>query len=97
VIGGHKTMEDITISYDGLRSTWGVRVCRTTWSPSMPRRRPCRSRAAALSYDRLVLSPGVDFMFDQIPGLKSADAQSKMLHAWKAGPQTVALRKQLES
>jgi sulfite dehydrogenase len=50
----------------------------------------------ALSYDRLVLSPGVDFMFDQIPGLKSADAQSKILHAWKAGPQTVALRKQLE-
>ena len=50
-----------------------------------------------MSYDRLVLSPGVDFMWDEIPGLKSADAQSKILHAWKAGPQTVALRKQLES
>src|SRR5574343_181870 len=49
-----------------------------------------------LSYDRLVLSPGVDFMWDEIPTLKSADAQSKILHAWKAGPQTVALRKQLE-
>jgi sulfite dehydrogenase len=46
VIGGDKTMADITISYDGLRSTWGVRVCRTTWSPSMRRRRPWRSGGA---------------------------------------------------
>ena len=52
---------------------------------------------SAVSYDRLVLSPGVDFMWDEIPGLKSAEAQSKILHAWKAGPQTVALRQQLES
>jgi sulfite dehydrogenase len=50
-----------------------------------------------MSYDRLVLSPGVDFMFDQIPNLNNADAQSKILHAWKAGAQTIALRKQLES
>ena len=49
-----------------------------------------------MTYDRLVLSPGVDFMWDQIPGLNNADAQAKILHAWKAGPQTVALRKQLE-
>ena len=50
-----------------------------------------------MSYDRLVLSPGVDFMFDQIGGLASAEAQGRILHAWKAGPQTIALRKQLES
>ena len=50
-----------------------------------------------LSYDRLIVSPGIDFIYDSIPGLKSADAQNRVLHAWKAGPQTLALRKQLEA
>jgi sulfite dehydrogenase len=50
-----------------------------------------------LSYDRLIVSPGIDFIYDSIPGLKSAEAQNRVLHAWKAGPQTVALRKQLEA
>ena len=49
-----------------------------------------------MTYDRLVLSPGIEFMWDQVPGLNNAAAQGKILHAWKAGPQTVALRKQLE-
>jgi sulfite dehydrogenase len=49
-----------------------------------------------LPYDRLVVSPGIDFMYDQIPGLNNAEAQKTILHAWKAGPETVALRKQLE-
>ena len=50
-----------------------------------------------LAYDRLVLSPGVDFMWDSLPGMKKPGAQDKVLHSWKAGPQTVALRKQLEA
>jgi NADPH-dependent 2,4-dienoyl-CoA reductase/sulfur reductase-like enzyme len=44
-----------------------------------------------------VLSPGIDFMYDQVQGLGSPEAQAKVLHAWKAGPQTVALRQQLEA
>jgi sulfide dehydrogenase [flavocytochrome c] flavoprotein subunit len=44
-----------------------------------------------------VLSPGVSFLYDQVQGMGSADAQAKVLHAWKAGPQTVALRRQLEA
>lgn len=98
VIGGTKTMEDITISYEGLRSKWGVRVIQDdVVSVDSAKKTIALKGGSALSYDRLVLSPGVDFMFDQIPGLNNADAQSKILHAWKAGPQTVALRKQLES
>ena len=50
-----------------------------------------------LSYDRLVVSPGVDFIYDDLPGLKSAEAQQRILHSWKAGQQTLALRKQLEA
>ena len=54
-------------------------------------------RIEDLPYDRLVVSPGIDFMYDQIPGLNNAEAQKTVLHAWKAGPETVALRKQLEA
>ncbi|MBL8428546.1 MAG: FCSD flavin-binding domain-containing protein [Dechloromonas sp.] len=98
VIGGTKTMEDITVSYDGLKSKWGVRVVQDDVVAVDAAKKTISLKAGgSMSYDRLVLSPGVDFMWDEIPGLNSADAQSKILHAWKAGPQTVALRKQLES
>ena len=98
VIGGTKTMEDITISYEGLRSKWGVRVIQDdVVAVDAAKKTVSLKGGSALSYDRLVLSPGVDFMWDEIPALKSAEAQSKILHAWKAGAQTVALRKQLES
>ncbi|MFN4342302.1 MAG: FCSD flavin-binding domain-containing protein [Azonexus sp.] len=98
VIGGTKTMEDITISYDGLRSKWGVRVIQDdVVAVDAVKKTVSLKGGSALSYDRLVLSPGVDFMWDEIPGLKSAEAQNKILHAWKAGPQTIALRQQLEA
>ncbi|MBS1131841.1 MAG: sulfide dehydrogenase (flavocytochrome), flavoprotein subunit, partial [Proteobacteria bacterium] len=78
VIGGTKTMEDITISYEGLRSKWGVRVIQDdVVSVDAAKKTISLKGGSALSYDRLVLSPGVDFMFDQIPGLNNADAQSK--------------------
>jgi len=97
VIGGTKTMADITVSYDGLKSKWGVRVIQDDVVAVDAAKRSVKlAKGGEMSYDRLVLSPGVDFMFDQIPGLNNADAQGKILHAWKAGAQTVALRKQLE-
>ena len=98
MIGGLKTMEDITVSYDGLKSKWGVRIVQDEVTAVNPEKRSISLKSGGtMSYDRLVLSPGVDFMFDQIPNLNNADAQSKILHAWKAGAQTIALRKQLES
>jgi sulfite dehydrogenase len=98
VIGGQKVMEDITVSYDGLKNKWGVRVIQDDVVAVDAAKKTVSLKAGgSLSYDRLVLSPGVDFMWDEIPGLKSAEAQGKVLHAWKAGAQTVALRKQLEA
>ncbi|HRH13828.1 MAG TPA: FCSD flavin-binding domain-containing protein [Azonexus sp.] len=97
VIGGTKTMEDITISYDGLRNKWGIRIIQDeVVAVDAAKRSISLAKGGAMTYDRLVLSPGVDFMFDQVPGLNNAAAQAKVFHAWKAGPQTVALRKQLE-
>jgi len=97
VIGGFKALEDITVSYDNLKSKWQVRVIQDeVVAVDAAKRSISLARGGSMTYDRLVLSPGVDFMFDQIPGLNDATAQSRILHAWKAGAQTVALRKQLE-
>ena len=52
--------------------------------------------ARSLAYDRLVLSPGIDLRFDALPGYDEA-AAAKMPHAWKAGEQTLLLRRQLEA
>lgn len=97
VIGGDKQMADITMSYDGLRNTWGVKVLQdTVTAVDAGARKVTLASGGVLSYDRLVLSPGIEFMYDQVPGLETEAARDTVLHAWKAGAQTVALRKQLE-
>lgn len=97
VIGGDKQMADITMSYDGLRNTWGVKVLQdTVTAVDAGARKITLASGGVLSYDRLVLSPGIEFMYDQVPGLETEAARDTVLHAWKAGAQTVALRKQLE-
>ncbi len=97
VLGGNARIEDMTMSYDGLRQR-GVRVLRDDAVAVDHDKRQVRlAGGATLQYDRLVVAPGIDFLPDAIPGLKSAEAQNRILHAWEAGPQTVALRKQLEA
>ena len=97
VLGGNARIEDLTLGYEGLRKR-GVRVVRDTAVAVDPAKRQVRlARGDPLSYDRLIVAPGIDFIPDAIPGLKSPEAQKRVLHAWKAGPQTVALRKQLEA
>jgi NADPH-dependent 2,4-dienoyl-CoA reductase/sulfur reductase-like enzyme len=98
VLGGSKSLADITVSYDGLTRNHGVKVVRDTATAVDAEKREVRlASGATLPYDRLVLSPGIDFIYDMVPGLNNAAAQEQVLHAWKAGPQTVALRRQLES
>jgi len=98
VISGDRAMADITLSYSGLQKTWGVSVIKAEAVSIDPDKRFVRlGTGDKIPYDRLVLSPGVDFMYDQIPGLDNAATQARIVHAWKAGPQTVTLRKQLEA
>jgi sulfite dehydrogenase len=98
VVGGLKDMSDITVSYDNLKSKWGVRVIQDdVLAVDTAKRTVSLAKGGNMSYDRIVLSPGVDFMYDQVPGLNNAAAQEKVVHAWKAGSQTVTLRKQLEA
>lgn len=98
VIGGSKTIADVTTPYDNLTERHGVRLVRDVAASIDPSKRIVKlASGAELPYDRLILSPGVDFIYDALPGLTRPGAQDRVLHAWKAGPQTVALRKQLEA
>jgi sulfide dehydrogenase [flavocytochrome c] flavoprotein chain len=93
VLGGHRGMNDISRGYDGLKAV-GVKVVQGEVSAIDAAAKKVRlAGGSELPYDRLVLSPGVDFMLDGIPGL--AAVQRRVLHSWKAGPQT--LRRQLEA
>ncbi|MBL8477581.1 MAG: FAD-dependent oxidoreductase [Methyloversatilis sp.] len=97
VIAGEKQLSDITIGYEGL-AKYGITVVQDDVTAVDADKRMIRlARGGDLAYDRLVLSPGVDFMYESLPGMASAAAKENILHAWKAGPQTVALRKQLEA
>jgi NADPH-dependent 2,4-dienoyl-CoA reductase/sulfur reductase-like enzyme len=98
VLGGSRQLADITTPYDNLARRHGVRIVRDTALAVDPDKRVVRlASGSELPYDRLVLSPGVDFIWSALPGLGNADAQARVLHAWKAGAQTVALRRQLEA
>ena len=95
VYGGSKTMKDITYGYGGLKR-YGVQVVRDTAFEVNTSAKTVRLvRGGDLKYDRLVVSPGIDFMFQDIQGYAEGMIGNRVLHAWKAGPQTVALQKQL--
>ncbi len=97
VLGGHKQMADITRGYGGLKSL-GVKVVQGDVTAIDAAGKKVRlAGGAELSYDRLILSPGVDFITEGTPGLQAALDSGRVLHSWKAGPQTLALRQQLEA
>jgi NADPH-dependent 2,4-dienoyl-CoA reductase/sulfur reductase-like enzyme len=98
VLGGHKTMADITTPYSNLEKRHGIKLVRDMVASIDPDKRMVKlASGGELPYDRLIVSPGIDFMWESLPGMAKPGAQDKVLHAWKAGPQTVALRKQLEA
>ncbi|HEV8108677.1 MAG TPA: FAD/NAD(P)-binding oxidoreductase, partial [Burkholderiales bacterium] len=96
VLAGFAGMGDITRSIDGLER-YGVRVVRDEAVGIDPGKKTVRlSRAGEIGYERLVVSPGIDFLFGEVQGYEQAMQAGRVLHAWKAGPQTTALRRQLE-
>ncbi|MBM3394271.1 MAG: flavocytochrome C [Betaproteobacteria bacterium] len=97
ILGGSKSLADITRTYNGLRKEL-VMVNHNEAVAIDPAAQVVKlGNGSSVNYDRLIVSPGVDMQWDQVPGMGGAEAQEKILHAWKAGPQTLALRKQLEA
>lgn len=97
VVGGSKQLADITLPYDSL-ARLGITVVKDTASAiDATRKTVTLAGGGAIAYDKLVVSPGVDLLLDTVDGLAAAHASGQLLHAWKAGPETVALRRQLEA
>jgi sulfite dehydrogenase len=97
VIGGFKTIGDVTRSYDGLRAVGAQIVQGDVVAIDAGARKVRLAGGTEYGYDRLVLSPGIDFMWEQVGGLQAAVDSGAIVHSWKAGAQTLALRRQLES
>ncbi len=98
VLGGSKKMSDISISYEALNKKHGVRVLQgMATAIDSSKKRVTLADGSVLTYDKLVVSPGVELRMDSIEGLASAQRSGQILQAWKAGPETLALRKQLEA
>ncbi len=93
-LGGFKEIDDIGHTYGGLAAI-GVNVVHD-WAVGVDRDAKTVSLAGGdvLSYDKLVLSPGIDFVDDSVPGWSVA-AQNAMPHAYKGGSQTELLKAQL--
>jgi sulfite dehydrogenase len=96
VLGGHWSIDDLRRPYTGLERR-GVRVVIDEVAAVDAARKTVRlASGGTLPYDRLVISPGVDFLFSEVAGLEAANRNSRILHAWKAGRETLQLRSQLE-
>jgi len=97
VLGGNKNINDLTFGYDLLKSNHGIQWVADEVVSIDAASRVVKMKQGELAYDRLVIAPGIDFMYEQLPMLQSPQSQEVVPHAWKAGKQTVNLRKQLES
>lgn len=98
VLEGRFTIDDVTLPYTPLEKHHGIKLVQDKATAIDPDARTVTlAGGGTLQWDRLIVSPGIDFMWDRIPGMNKEGAQDQVLHAWKAGPQTVALRKQLEA
>jgi NADPH-dependent 2,4-dienoyl-CoA reductase/sulfur reductase-like enzyme len=97
VLGGSKSIDELTFGYDMLKANHGINWVQDQVTAIDLSVKKVQMQRGELSYDRLIIAPGIDLIYDTLPMLQSADAQQKIPHAWKAGWQTVNLRKQLEA
>lgn len=97
VLSGEHPISMLETGYDGLRKR-GVNVIHDDATGIDPGKKTVSLKSGkTLQYDALVLSPGIDFNFGAIEGHSEAAANNELPHAYKAGPQTLLLKKQLES
>lgn len=94
VLTGQRSLSSLVYGYAGVKQNYGVdvRLGEVVNIDPIGRRVTLADRTV-LAYDRLIVAPGVEF--DVLPGLETATAKSRVMHAWQAGPQTTVLRNQL--
>lgn len=96
VITGERTLSQLAYTYATLKSKYGVVVQNQSVTIIDPgQKKVTLSNGVQLPYDRLVVAPGIEF--DPLPITGTPTAISKVVHAWKAGQQTISLRNQVQS
>ncbi len=97
VLGGYRDMASITHNWDKLQANFGVKKITAMAKSIDPAAKTVTlADGTAVPYDRLVVSPGIDIMYDSVPGY-SQEAAEIAPHAWKAGPQTELLKAKLDA
>lgn len=97
VLGGLRDIGSITHQRDPLRQRYGVRLVRAEAKRLDTGRKSVElADGSRLPYDKLVVAPGIELKFGDVPGYSEA-AATRAPHAWKAGAQTLLLRRQLEA
>jgi len=96
VIAGLREIEAQHFGYEKIAAEGVAVIARAATRIDPNARSVALADGSSLAYDRLVLSPGIDFHFEALPGYDEM-ASTRMPHAWKAGAQTMLLRRQLEA
>jgi sulfide dehydrogenase [flavocytochrome c] flavoprotein chain len=97
VLGGFRSLASITHSYEKIASAYGIRMNhQMAVAVDRAARQVVLADGSRLSYDRLVLSPGIDLKYDSVPGW-GQEHEELMPHAWKAGAQTSLLKQRLDA
>jgi len=95
VIGGDRNIDTIRFGYDKLKAM-GIQVVHATAERVDPVAKVVRAGGKDYAFDRCVVAPGIELIYDKIEGYGEA-ASRKLPHAWQAGEQTRLLRTQLET
>ena len=95
VLGGSKSINDLTFGYDLVKKNHAVKWVNDEVTAIDAAAKKVMMKRGEITYDRLIIAPGVDFNYASLPNLEAV--QEAIPHAWKAGWQTVNLRKQLEA
>jgi sulfide dehydrogenase [flavocytochrome c] flavoprotein chain len=96
-LGGFRNWDSMIHSYDALASKYGVKLVHQAAQAIDREKKSVRlADGSQVAYDRLVLAPGIDLKFDSVPGYSEA-ASETLPHAWKPGPQTQLLKRQLDA
>lgn len=90
-------LSPLTIGYDKLVANHGIKFVHDTVTAIDPAKKVITGARSTIDYDRLIVAPGIDFRTEELEGYDAATTPEVMPHAWKAGPQTVLLRKKLEA
>lgn len=95
VLSGYRTLDSIGFGFDKLKAR-GVKVVHDWVTDIDPAGQSVKTKAGdSFKYDRLIVSPGIDYKWETIEGYDADVAANKIPHAYDGGPQTALLRKQL--